>query len=119
MWPFRKKDDQEQVGTEVPYWLVLSRFRARGTLVRTTDLYDGESALAVGRDAQIGVVVRDISVELVQQSDTNVGRYGVRTGSGTQDVSVTLTADGRLQSVQHKSVGAGASVVAAGVKLIG
>jgi hypothetical protein len=64
-------------------------------------------------------LVQDVHVEVVQQGDTSAETRRVRTGSGTQDVSVTLAADGRLQSVQHKSVGAGPAVVSAGAKLIG
>ena len=41
------------MGNEVPYRLVLSRIRARGTLITTNDPFDGESSL-----------VQDIHVEV-------------------------------------------------------
>lgn len=128
MWPFNRGDDRKGepqsdpahksdearneiaavVGVEIPYRYVLSRVRVRGTLVTTKDLFDGDSSS-----------VKDVHVEVVQQGDTSVNRRKLRTSAGTQDVDVTLTADGRLQSVQHKHVGAGPAVVSAGAKLVG
>ena len=122
-WPFGDRNDGKQKrkqipeetdemvepgGVDIPYRYVLSRIRVRGTLVTEEDEFDGKSTS-----------VKDTHVEVVQQGDTTVKGRKLRTGAGTQDVDATLTADGRLQSVQHKSVGAGPAVVAAGAKLIG
>jgi hypothetical protein len=118
-WPFGDRDKSKQkpeerdervepAGVDIPYRYVLSRIRVRGTLVTEEDEFDGKSTS-----------VKDVHVEVVQQGDTTVKRRKLRTGAGTQDVDATLTTDGRLQSVQHKSVGAGPAVVAAGAKLIG
>lgn len=97
----------DQVAVEIPYWLVVSRLRIRGTLSTTVDHFDGDSSS-----------VQDVHVEMVQQGDFSTTQK-LRTGAGTQEVQVTLTADGRLQSVQHQCAGAGPSVVSAGARLIG
>lgn len=90
---------------EIHYRLVESRIRVRGTSVTSENAFAGTVR-----------EVRDVHVEVVHGAGE---QRQMRTGIGTQDISVTLAADGRLQTLEYKRTGAGPAVVAAGAKLIG
>lgn len=112
MWPFRRRNKRGEVMedgvSEIPYRLVESKVRVRGTLVTSKDPYDGDSS-----------AVEDVHIEMLQTGGDDDATRRLRTGSGTLDVSVSVTADGRLQTVEYKQVGSGSAVMSAGVKLVG
>ncbi|WP_436497140.1 hypothetical protein [Actinokineospora sp. HUAS TT18] len=98
----------EKAVSEVPYRMVESRIRVRGTVVTTSDPYVGESR-----------AVEDVHVEVVHRGTYDGPGRRVRTNVGTQDISVQVTPDERLQSLEYKWTGAGPAVVAATAKLVG
>ena len=107
MFGFGSDENNERDVSEIHYSLVQSTVRVRGRVETTVDEYDGTSE-----------DVQDIHVELVQRGDDGA-RRSLRTGVGTQNLSVAVTPDSRLASVENKHVGAAPGVVTAGVKLIG
>ena len=94
--------------SEIPYSLVESRIRVHGSRLSTSDPYDGTHSS-----------VNDIHVELLNVAERGGPSRRLRTGQGSQDFSVQLTPDGRLQSLQYKQVGAGPTVASAAAKLLG
>jgi hypothetical protein len=101
--------DDNNSHTVVPYRLVETYVRVRARRVETADPY------AQG----IGIDIQDLQVEIVQRADDDNDAYQeLRTGDGSQELTVTLRPDERLQSVTYSHVGTGASVVTAGAKVV-
>lgn len=90
----------------IPYWLAVTRVRLSATRITETTEFGSSTK------------VQDVHVEAINEGDTSSG-LALRTGVGTSDFTVALSADGRLQSVQYKHTGAAPTVIGGTVKLLG
>jgi hypothetical protein len=91
---------------EIAYALVTSAIRIRAAKVTTSDSF-----------APPRSTVEDLQVELVHRAGpTRTLRTG--TGKGDQELSVRLTSDGRLQSIEYNTTGIGGAVVTASAKML-
>lgn len=100
-------DDEPR--TEIPYRLVETHLRVAAQRVVTTDPY------AEGDDIKI----EDLRIELVQLADPDTAAYHeLHTGQGSQEITVTLRPDGRVQTVDYNHTGAGTAVVTAAAKVV-
>jgi hypothetical protein len=99
-------DGKEPEYNKISYQLATTNVRVSATRVTTS---------AFG---SVDTELRDVHVEVVHASDIASAQQ-LRTGAGTSDFTVALTADGRLQSLQYKHAGSGPAVLAGTAKLIG